>query len=177
MFDHNRSFVLNGALFMTFGQLLFLVGLWATLQFRWVSQQHPSASLAAERLVFACAPVTSAAVQTWGLAVAVGPTATPFVLMAVLAFYYRLFAIPAASSFKPKQATAATVGGGGTDAQLRILGATESAVHTATLLGLPAAFYVTLHWPTLLADSLHVYSVCLLGALPTLFVCFCGCED
>ena len=67
MFDHSRSTLLNCALFMTFGQLLFLVGLWATLQFRWVAQQHPTLALAAERVLFASAPVTSAAVQTWGL--------------------------------------------------------------------------------------------------------------
>ena len=76
---------------------------------------------------------------------AIGPAATPFALLAVLVFYYRLFALPAVSSFKPKGAAAAAVGGGGGGGgggERRILGARESAVHAAVLLALPAAFYV-----------------------------------
>ncbi|CAI5457977.1 unnamed protein product [Closterium sp. Yama58-4] len=52
--------------------LVFLCGVWVSLQFRWLHLEHPFVVLTLERLLFACAPITAVAIVTWGLVAAVG---------------------------------------------------------------------------------------------------------
>jgi len=75
------------------------VGVWATLQFKWVQLRYPVVVLAFEKLLLgACLPV-AATVQVWGVIAALGLAAAPFYLTVILAVLYCLFAMPLASSF------------------------------------------------------------------------------
>ena len=55
-----------------------LIGVWATLQFKWIQLQYPVVCLAFERLLFAATPPVAAMILTWGTLAAVGPAHAPF---------------------------------------------------------------------------------------------------
>ncbi|KAL2652734.1 hypothetical protein R1flu_020862 [Riccia fluitans] len=149
--------------------LIFLIGVWASLQFRWFQLENPSVVLALERLLFACIPFTAATIQTWGVISAVGMVSAHYYLMLILFEMYWLFTIPHPSSFMLK--TERRYGGQIAEEAL-IAGPLESSFHTLTLLFLPLFFYVGSHHARMFSS---VYSVCdmlLLFFVPLLFLMF-----
>ncbi|KAL5710684.1 hypothetical protein ACHQM5_021219 [Ranunculus cassubicifolius] len=78
----------------------FLIGVWASLQFKWIQIENPTIVLALERLLFACVPITSPAMFTWATVSAVGMVNASYYLMAFCCVFYWLFSIPRVSSFK-----------------------------------------------------------------------------
>ncbi|BBM96840.1 hypothetical protein MPTK1_1g01090 [Marchantia polymorpha subsp. ruderalis] len=149
--------------------LIFIVGVWASLQFRWFQLENPSVVLALERLLFACIPFTAAAIQTWGVVSAVGMVNGPYYLMLIQFEMYWLFTIPHHSSFMLK--TERNYGGQISEEAL-IAGPLESCFHTLTLLFLPLFFYVGSHHAKMFSS---IYSVCdmlLLFFVPLLFLMF-----
>jgi hypothetical protein len=146
---------------------LFLAGLWASLQFRFLQLQYPGVVVAFEKMLMAgCLPV-AAAVQTWGMVAGVGMSSSSFFLAALLCGLYRFFALPLPSSFhlagrramgggKPKAHTLQDSGDG----------------FTAFLLvaALPVGVYVATHWAVLFS-WVHMWSMILLATGPLVFVC------
>ncbi|KAJ6347104.1 hypothetical protein OIU76_003740 [Salix suchowensis] len=53
-------------------QTNFLIGAWASLQFKWVQLENPTIVLALERLLFACVPFAASSIFTWATTAAVG---------------------------------------------------------------------------------------------------------
>ena len=62
----------------------FLIGVWASLQFRWLQIENPTVVLALERVLFACIPFAASSVQVWGIITSVGIMNSPFYLMVTL---------------------------------------------------------------------------------------------
>ena len=100
LFDGRRSPAVSLLLLLVNGQCLFLAGLWATLQFRWVRVSFPGVTLGAERCVFAVAPLACGAVASWTVVASVGAANAPFYLAVIFAALYRTFSVPTPSSFR-----------------------------------------------------------------------------
>lgn len=153
------------ALLVSF-QANFLVGIWASLQFKWLQLENPSIVLALERVLFACIPFTAATLQTWAVIAAVGIQNSPFYLMVILFELYWLFALPQHSSFRNKPEK--NYGGQITEEAL-ILGQLDGAFHTLTLLFLPVSLYVGTHHAHIFSSINAICDVLLLFFVPLLF--------
>jgi len=171
VWDPHRSVIHNLLIYGTTGQLFFLTGLWATLQYKWLHVQHTPFVMVCERVLFALSPVVSAVLQCWGIATATGAANAPFHLMCLLSVYYYLFAIPLTPSCRPRD-KATTVGGKAS--AMYVQGPEEAATQAALFLFSPVLMYVTLHRPTLFEHMHHLWSLLLLASLPALFICFCS---
>jgi hypothetical protein len=146
---------------------LFLTGLWATLQFRWVQLEHPAAALAFERLLLAgCVPV-GAAVQAWGVANAAGAEAAPWFLAVALPALYLAFSLPLPSSFRGAAAGGGGAGGGGRDAAT-VQGRGDAAIAFALAVALPPVAYAATHAAVLAEHWHHAWSLVLLASGPAL---------
>ncbi|CAL1358924.1 unnamed protein product [Linum trigynum] len=62
-------------------QANFLIGVWASLQFKWIQLENPSIVLALERLLFACIPFTASSIFAWATISAVGMNNASYYLM------------------------------------------------------------------------------------------------
>lgn len=148
---------------------LFLAGLWASVQFRFVQLQYPGVVIAFEKMLMAgCLPV-AAAVITWGVAAGTGMSNACFFLAALLCGLYYLFGLPLPSSFH--------LGGRGRIA----MGGSKPKTHTlqdagdgfaafVLVTGLPVAVYLATHWAVIFS-WVHIWSLLLLGSAPLVFVC------
>lgn len=145
---------------------LFLTGVWATLQFKWVQVQYPVVVLAFEKLVLGCCLPVAAVLDTYGLVSAVGATAAPFYLAPVLCVLYYLCALPLPSSFHAIKPSVAT-GGKGTGTQVQ--GALEGCIAAVLTVGMPALLYLASHI-SMLGHWVHFWSLLLLGSGPLLFL-------
>ncbi|KAH6558160.1 hypothetical protein KP509_1Z076600 [Ceratopteris richardii] len=153
------------ALLLSF-QVIFLIGVWASLQFKWLQLENPSVVLALERVLFACVPFAASAVQTWAIVAAVGIVNAPFYLMVILFGMYWLYALPRQSSFKKKPEK--KYGGIIADDAL-ILGALDGAFHTLSLVFLPVLFYIGIHHMHVFASINAICELLLLFFIPLLF--------
>ncbi len=79
--------------------VLFLTGVWASLQFRWLQMQSPGATLAGERVLLSGGLPVAATMITWGLVEAVGVSPAPYYLMVILMALYFFLSRPLPSSF------------------------------------------------------------------------------
>ncbi|KAF5196502.1 no exine formation [Thalictrum thalictroides] len=147
-FTSNLVFVFNSLPIAILASLFcaktnFLIGVWASLQFKWIQIENPSIVLALERLLFGCVPIVASAMFTWATVSAVGMINAAYYFMVFNCVFYWLFSIPRVSSFKSKQ----EVGyhGGEVPEETLILGPLESCIHTLQLLFLPLLFHVASH--------------------------------
>jgi hypothetical protein len=158
LFSSARPTSVSALLLVVNGQNLFLTGVWASLQFRWVQLSFPGMVLASERMLFACVPPVCGPILGWAVVASVGAGPAPFYLAGLLAGLYHAFSMPTPSSFRAPSAAAAAGGHGrhgstwGMDDSL-ILSPAEGAMHAAALVAVPAMTYVGTHWPTMVADS------------------------
>ncbi|KAA8532276.1 hypothetical protein F0562_032309 [Nyssa sinensis] len=110
------AFFFSSSLFVTFNSIPlallaifvcakanFLIGIWASLQFKWIQIEYPTIVLALERLLFACVPLTASVLFTWATVSAIGMNNAAYYLMVFNCVFYWLFSIPRLSSFKLKQ--------------------------------------------------------------------------
>ena len=72
LFTPARSPLASIALLLSNCLCLFLAGLWATLQFRWVQTGFPGVALACERALFAAIPPVCGAIFAWTAIASVG---------------------------------------------------------------------------------------------------------
>lgn len=85
--------------FLSCTAVLFHLGCWATLQFRWVQMQYPPVVLAMERLVVSGGVTMCGPVIAWGAVAAVGAGAAPFYVAILLPTLYLTLSTPLPSSF------------------------------------------------------------------------------
>ncbi|KAF9619043.1 hypothetical protein IFM89_004401 [Coptis chinensis] len=142
----------------------FLIGVWASLQFKWIQIENPSIVVALERVLFACVPLTATGIFTWGVVSAVGMNNAGYYLMVFGCVNYWLFSVPRVSSFKSR----GEVGfhGGEIPEENMILGPLESCVHSLSLMFFPLSFHVASHYNVLLGNVSDLF---LLFFVPFLF--------
>lgn len=145
----------------------FLIGVWASLQFKWIQLENPTIVLALERLLFACVPFIASAMFTWATISAVGMNNASYYLMAFNCIFYWLFAIPRVSSFKSKQE--AKYHGGEVPDDNFILSPLESCFHTLNLLFFPLMFHIASHYSVIFSSAASVCDLFLLFFIPFLF--------
>ncbi|GLJ45910.1 hypothetical protein SUGI_0966700 [Cryptomeria japonica] len=144
----------------------FLIGVWASLQFRWLQLENPSIVMALERILFSCVPFTASVIWTWGAVAAVGMDHAAYYLMVIVSVFYWLYAMPRQSSFRTK--TEKRYGGQIVEETL-ILGPLEGTLHTLGLLFLPLLFYIGSHHSVIFSSIANVCDLFLLFFLPFLF--------
>ena len=118
LFTPARSPLASIALLLSNCLCLFLAGLWATLQFRWVQTGFPGVALACERALFAAIPPVCGAICAWTAIASVGAGHAPFYAAAAFAWLYKTFSFPTPSSFRgpPRDARSSTGVSAGADA-------------------------------------------------------------
>eukprot|EP00899_Mesostigma_viride_P019112 jgi/Mesvir1/27201/Mv07047-RA.1 len=160
----SRPWPLGLMIQITTAEVLFLAGAWSSLQFRWLQVQYPGVVMAFERLLFATLPIVGAVVQTWGAVAAFGIANAPFYLLASLALLFWLFSTPTRSSFVSDAgsvpAVPAVPGVPPTSSQpprhkpypkdAYICTPLDHRMHTFAVMVFPAAFYLGVHYPSLL---------------------------
>ncbi|EFN59471.1 expressed protein [Chlorella variabilis] len=162
------SIPLTLLIFVLNGMSLFLAGLWASLQFRFVQLQYPGVVIAFEKMLIAgCLPV-AAAVQTWGMVSGVGMSNSAFFLAGLLCALYYFFGLPLPSSFhlgtKPKIAT-----GGARPKTHTLQDSADGFAAFVLVTTLPVAVYLATHWAVIF-QWVHLWSVLLLASGPLVFV-------
>lgn len=166
-----------------------LSGMWVSLQFKWIQMQYPAVAMVFERIVVTGAMPLATIMHALALALLVEASALPYFLAASLCTLYFLLGRPLPSSFSnPKAAVAGpALGGGrpglgakgtsssGPGASAAVLAAAIQGRLDGFLLALltvsaPPLVYCALYWSVLFRHWLHMYSLLLLGAGPTLFI-------
>ena len=181
LFDGRRSPAVSLLLLLVNGQCLFLAGLWATLQFRWVRVSFPGVTLGAERCVFAVAPLACGAVASWTVVASVGAANAPFYLAVIFAALYRAFSVPTPSSFRdhrgyePGETRETNVAASRAARRDVILAPREAATHAMAFAFVPFLSYAAAHAPTLFGDSPiatfeHLCGLAMLFSFPVVFL-------
>lgn len=145
----------------------FLIGIWSSLQFKWIQIEYPTIVLALERLLFACIPLVSSVLFTWATVSAVGIHNSAYYLMIFSCIFYWLFSVPRGSSFKAKQEV--SYHGGEIPDDNLILSQLESCVHTLSLLFAPVSFHIAAHHSVMFSSYASVCDLFILFFIPFLF--------
>lgn len=145
----------------------FLIGLWASLQFKWIQIENPTIVLALERVLFASIPLIASVLFSWATISAVGMNNASYYHMAFNCLFYWLFSVPRISSFKLKQEV--SYHGGEIPDDNLILGQFESCLHTLYLLFFPLLFHIASHYPVIFLSASSVCDLFLLFFIPFLF--------
>lgn len=167
-----------------------LVGMWVSLQFKWIQMQYPTIAVYFERLVVTGALPAASVTHTLVLALVVEPGDIPFYLMVSLTALYLMLVRPLQSSFSnPKAAgatTAPSIGGGRTSKAAAVNPATgvSASIISAAIQSrvdafllfvltttLPPLLYSAVHLTVFFRHSVHFYSVLLLCSAPALIIC------
>ncbi|KAJ6428483.1 hypothetical protein OIU84_023829 [Salix udensis] len=148
-------------------QTNFLIGAWASLQFKWIQLENPTIVLALERLLFACVPFVASSIFTWATISAVGMQNAAYYLMVFNCVFYWMFAIPRVSSFRSKQEV--KYHGGEVPDDNFILSPLECCLHTLNLLFFPLVFHVASHYSVIFSSAASVCDLLLLFFIPFLF--------
>ncbi|KAK1272029.1 hypothetical protein QJS04_geneDACA020997 [Acorus gramineus] len=137
----------------------FLVGVWCSLQFKWIRIENRPIAASLERLLFACLPIVGPAILTWASVAAFGVTdGTAYHFAALACFFYWVYSLPRGPSFRSAKHEAG-----------QILGPLESCVHALYLLFAPLAFRVATHHAVLFSSSVLLCDIFLLFFVPFLF--------
>ncbi|CAB4263901.1 unnamed protein product [Prunus armeniaca] len=145
----------------------FLIGVWVSLQFKWIQIENPSIVLALERLLFACLPFAASSLFTWATISAVGMANASYYLMSFSCLFYYLYSIPRISSFKTKQDL--KYHGGEVPDENLILTPLESCIHTLFVLFFPLLFHIASHYSIVFSSAAAVSDLFLLFFIPFLF--------
>ncbi|XP_073013150.1 uncharacterized protein [Typha latifolia] len=157
------SLPLTGLALFLCAETTFLVGVWVSLQFRWIQIENPSIITALERLLFACVPIAAPPLFTWAVVSALGMANAAYYLMAFACLFYWLFSIPRPSSFKTRKNDSSA------GADTGILGPLECCLHTLYLLFVPLLFRIGSHHSTVFSSFSSVCDLLLLFFIPFLF--------
>ncbi|KAL2559972.1 no exine formation 1 [Forsythia ovata] len=145
----------------------FLIGVWVSLQFKWIQIEYPTIVIALERLLFACVPLIALTLFTWAVVSAVGMVNAAYYVMVFNCGFYWLYSIPRISSFKSKQDV--SYHGGEVPEDNLILGQLESCVHTLNLLFFPLCFHIASHYSIIFSSATALCDLFLLFFIPFLF--------
>lgn len=150
----------------------FLIGVWSSLQFKWVQMENPSTVLALERLLFACVPIAASSIFTWATVSALGMSNAAYYLMSFSCVFFWLFSLPRPSSFKSKQEASPRYHGGEIPDDMLILGPLESCFHVLHLIFFPLLFHISSHYSILFSSSSNLSDAFLLFFVPFLFLLY-----
>ncbi|KAJ0560225.1 hypothetical protein HanHA300_Chr06g0209101 [Helianthus annuus] len=148
----------------------FLIGVWASLQFKWIQIEFPTIVLAFERILFACTPVIGSVLFSWATVSAVGMMNASYYYMVFNCVFYWLYSIPRVSSFKMKQEV--SYHGGEVPDDSLVLGQLESCLHSLHLLFFPLMFHIVSHSAILFSSASTVCDLFLLFFVPFLFLLY-----
>ncbi|CAN6485640.1 unnamed protein product [Victoria cruziana] len=146
---------------------IFLIGVWASIQFRWMILENASVVTALERLLFACTPIVASIIWTWAAVASIGMNHAAYYLMCFSCVFYWLFSIPRRSSFRSRPES--HFHGGEIPDDALILGPLETCIHTLVLLFLPLLFRVGSHYSVTFSSATSVCDLLLLFFVPFLF--------
>ncbi|KAL7197211.1 hypothetical protein ACSBR1_037099 [Camellia fascicularis] len=183
------AFFFTSSLFSTFNSIplallstflcastTFFIGVWASLQFKWIQIEHPTIVLALERLLFACLPSIASVLFTWATVSALGMNNASYYFMVFNCVFYWLFSIPRVSSFKLKQQQVSCCyhgDGGDVPEDNLILGQLECCMHTLTLLHFPLLFHIASHYSVIFSSpAASVCDLFLLFFIPFLLLLY-----
>ncbi|XP_057530619.1 uncharacterized protein LOC130809034 [Amaranthus tricolor] len=155
----------------------FLIGVWSSLQFKFVQLENPSVVLALERVLFACVPLVASSIFTWATVSAVGMNNAAYYLMVFNCVFYWMFSIPRPSSFKSKSDAAPRYHGGEIPDDFLILGPLESCFHALHLVFFPLMFHIASHYSVLFSSSSSVSDLFLLFFVPFLFLLYASTRN
>ncbi|KAL8130660.1 hypothetical protein V2J09_019815 [Rumex salicifolius] len=158
----------------------FLIGVWSSLQFKWIQIENPSIVLALERLLFACVPLAASSLFTYATVSAVGMANAAYYLMLFNCIFYWLYSIPRPSSFKAKkheESVGLRFHGGETPDDMLILGQLESCVHTLHLLFTPLLFHVASHYSIIFASPASLCDCFILFFVPFLLLLYASTRN
>uniref|UniRef100_I1KZJ5 No exine formation 1 n=1 Tax=Glycine max TaxID=3847 RepID=I1KZJ5_SOYBN len=128
----------------------FLLGVWSSLNFKWLLLENPSIAVTLERLLFACLPISASALFAWASIAALGMNNAAYYLAGFNCCFYWLFSVP-----RPRDSF--------------ILGPLESCAHTLNLVLVPLLFHVASHYSLVLSSAASFCDLLLLFFIPFLF--------
>jgi len=116
-----------------------LLGLWGTLQFKWIYLEAPASMATMERLLISCLPVPAASILTSGLIVVSGPRHAANFFALVLFYNLSQLGMQLPSSFQSwsKKADKEKV------VELKIHGTMDTAILSISLLILPVLVHIS----------------------------------
>ncbi|KAK9675318.1 hypothetical protein RND81_11G000300 [Saponaria officinalis] len=153
-------------------QTNFLIGVWSSLQFKWIQLENPSIVVALERLLFACVPLCAASVFTWASVSAVGMLNASFYLLSFNCVFFWLYSLPRSSSFSMLSSH-----GGHIPDDMLILGPLETCFHTLFLLFSPLLFHIASHYSLLFSSPSSLADLFLLFFIPFLFLLYASTRN
>ncbi|KAL9246615.1 hypothetical protein vseg_020130 [Gypsophila vaccaria] len=155
-------------------QTNFLIGVWSSLQFKWIHLENPSIVLALERLLFACVPLSASSLFTWASVSALGMLNSSFYLLSFNCLFFWLYSLPRPSSFKLSKhdSSSSVYHGGHIPFDFFILGPLESCFHTLFLLFSPLLFHISSHYSLLFSSPSSLSDLFLLFFIPFLFLLY-----
>jgi hypothetical protein len=139
--------------------VLFLIGSWASLQYKWIHLQYPAVVIAFEKILMTGCIPTGGALLFWGLIVHNGLGSAPFLASAILCVMYAFFARPLRSSFSIR----------GVGQRTFIQRKVDAAVSFIYVLLIPSVVYIAAHNETIVS-WVHLWSIFLLFCGPLLFM-------
>ncbi|KAI4340613.1 hypothetical protein MLD38_025430 [Melastoma candidum] len=148
----------------------FLVGVWFSLQFKFLALEYPSVVVALERLLFACSPLVSSAIFAWAAVSAFGINNAAYYLVCINCLFYWAYSIPRFSSFKAKGE--GRFRRGEVPDEEYILGPLETCIHALNLLFGSLAFHVASHYRVMFGSASAVSDPVLLFFVPFLFLLY-----
>ncbi|XP_074307522.1 uncharacterized protein LOC141642589 [Silene latifolia] len=157
-------------------QVNFLIGVWSSLQFKWIQLENPSIVVALERLLFASVPIAASCIFTWAVVSAVGMLNASYYFLAFNCVFYWLYSLPRPSSFK-RDAAGAVYHGGQLPDDMLILGPLESCFHSLFLLFAPLLFHISSHYSILFSSASSISDLFLLFFVPFLFLLYASTRN
>lgn len=140
----------------------FLIGVWLSLQFKWIQVENPSMVRNLERVLFACLPVSMPVLYTWAVVAGLGMDNAAYYLMVFCCIFYWVFSIPRKSGF-----TGSKEGSGLNEDW--ILSPLESCMHTLYVLFMPVLFRIASHHSVVFKSYASFCDLLLLFFVPFLF--------
>eukprot|EP00004_Rigifila_ramosa_P020808 TRINITY_DN5444_c0_g1_i1.p1 TRINITY_DN5444_c0_g1~~TRINITY_DN5444_c0_g1_i1.p1 ORF type:complete len:1045 (+),score=257.84 TRINITY_DN5444_c0_g1_i1:358-3135(+) len=154
-----------------------LVGLLASLHFRYLRSQSPALLLVMERALFACAPLPISVLLTWAAAAVAGIRSAAFFLALLLCATHFLFVLPLPTAFPRLVRGAAPVAtADSTPTGATIQSRFTQSINTAAVLFLPSLFHLAIHHsPLTYGETVSqkmrlICDVAALFALPLLYL-------
>jgi hypothetical protein len=161
--------------------LLFLAGLWASLQFRFLPLKYPVLAHAAENILMTATPPTAASLLTIAAVAYADAPAAPYYCACICAAFVAAFVPPLPPSFRTRgRVTAAVPTMGGVGTPVATIGAPAATIQSAgqagvismTLGSMPTLLYVGTNIQNIHHEE-HLWSLALLicGAIMFFHLC------
>eukprot|EP01060_Flectonema_neradi_P041534 TRINITY_DN9891_c2_g1_i1.p1 TRINITY_DN9891_c2_g1~~TRINITY_DN9891_c2_g1_i1.p1 ORF type:complete len:1149 (+),score=157.60 TRINITY_DN9891_c2_g1_i1:302-3448(+) len=143
---------------------LLIIGLFATIQFKWLQMQAPELALVIERLLFGLSPIVCLPLIFATILTFFGSQIAAFVMAVVMCVLHRFFYTLHSSSFKQALSPDAAP-------ENYINGRLEAAVFTTGLVAMPMLLQAVIHYKEPIS-ALYLLNLLTLLAVPILYLFF-----